>query len=408
MLRAVKLSIFVSVIAGAILLSVSSVSAQCTVLTNYCPGASDQGFDFVSEGRMDLVAVQRGWLNGTTSGERDDILEEAREYCVATDTDVNNLWSYSSGSGFGGCTVPEVASGKVQGAAGLCSRLEESGCCPSNAPNLVWRLSNNGVLCDSVEAYGCCPNGANTIRESGNICYNGSTPLTDSGNAIQAVPTVHGIWQVDENNGIIPAVTAYTCGGEPGDQRSCRIDADGNLLRAITISNQNECLGAGEVCLPHDTQFTAPATGEEYTCVNGRVRRGNVTSGDNDGAAGCDLIDVDSEEADLCFRCIEQNTEDRDDGKVFVWNALGCWDVSLNGVVTRLFQIGVGIIGGVMILRFIQAAIMMQTDNPEQIREAREIITSAIIALIVLLGAVVILRFLGINVLGILPVDFLA
>ncbi len=85
----------------------------------------------------------------------------------------------------------------------------------------------------------------------------------------------------------------------------------------------------------------------------------------------------------------------------------GCLDVSRDGIITRIFQIGIGLIGGAMVVRIIQAAFMMQTDNPEKIREAREIIGSAIIAILVLVGSVTILRFLGINVLNVLPSDFL-
>jgi len=113
---------------------------------------------------------------------------------------------------------------------------------------------------------------------------------------------------------------------------------------------------------------------------------------------GCFYI-ADEKEKKLCSDCLLGGTN--------VWTAIGCVDTSQTGITTRLLQIGLGIIGGVMIVRIMQGAIMLQTENPEQIKEAREILLSTVIALIVMVGALVILRFLGVNILsGLIPADF--
>lgn len=113
---------------------------------------------------------------------------------------------------------------------------------------------------------------------------------------------------------------------------------------------------------------------------------------------GCVTVS-DPKEQEICEKCVQQVGS--------IYTSIGCVDTSRDGIITRIFQIAIGVIGFFMIFRVISAALKMQTDNPEQIKEAWEMIWSALFALLVLVGAVVILRFLGINLLGIFPADFL-
>jgi hypothetical protein len=56
--------------------------------------------------------------------------------------------------------------------------------------------------------------------------------------------------------------------------------------------------------------------------------------------------------------------------------------------------------GGVVILRIIQGALTMQKGDPEGFQEGREVITSALIGLLLLIFSAAVLNFLGINILG--------
>lgn len=89
------------------------------------------------------------------------------------------------------------------------------------------------------------------------------------------------------------------------------------------------------------------------------------------------------------------------------YSGAGCIPVTSNDLIIRIFQIGLGVVGAFAIVRFIQAALLRQTADPSKIQESYDIITSIIIGLVVLLGSVVILKFIGVDVLQILPTDFL-
>jgi len=89
-----------------------------------------------------------------------------------------------------------------------------------------------------------------------------------------------------------------------------------------------------------------------------------------------------------------------------VYSSLGCIDTEMNALIIRIFQIGIGIVGAIGVFRIMQAAILRQSADPAKIQESWDIITSVIIGLVVLLGSIIILRVIGINVLGILPLDF--
>ena len=84
-----------------------------------------------------------------------------------------------------------------------------------------------------------------------------------------------------------------------------------------------------------------------------------------------------------------------------VWTELGCISATTNGVILAITRIFVGIITAVVILRFIQAGFMMNTDDPEKIKEAKAIVVSAITALVFGVMIPIILNFIGIDVLGI-------
>jgi hypothetical protein len=105
------------------------------------------------------------------------------------------------------------------------------------------------------------------------------------------------------------------------------------------------------------------------------------------------------EEFNRCIQCI-------DDCDTCVYSALGCIDTTLNGVITTIMRIGLGVLGAVGILRIMQAAMLRQSADPKDIQESWDIIMSVIMGAIVLVASSLILRVIGVNILGILPFDF--
>jgi hypothetical protein len=79
----------------------------------------------------------------------------------------------------------------------------------------------------------------------------------------------------------------------------------------------------------------------------------------------------------------------------------GCINASSTGsVVNTIVRVALGVMGGVVILRIIQGALTMQKGDPEGFQEGREVITSALIGLLLLIFSAAVLNFLGINILG--------
>ena len=109
---------------------------------------------------------------------------------------------------------------------------------------------------------------------------------------------------------------------------------------------------------------------------------------------------VDTNIKTTCLTCIENCP-------TCVWSDAGCFDTTQNGMIIRIFQIGLGIVGGLGILRFFQAALLRQTSDPTKIQESYDILTSLIMGIVLLLGSIVLLRYLSIDVLQLLPTNFL-
>ncbi len=133
----------------------------------------------------------------------------------------------------------------------------------------------------------------------------------------------------------------------------------------------------------------------------------------DDDPADLPAFDADStcknltKEADQenCRECFAKN-ETGDSSSAFVWSEIGCIDTSQNGFTVRIFQIGFGLYGGIVMVKVGMAALAMQDRDPAKIKEFKEVINAAVWALAALAGAIPILQFLGINVLGIFPSNF--
>lgn len=86
-----------------------------------------------------------------------------------------------------------------------------------------------------------------------------------------------------------------------------------------------------------------------------------------------------------------------------VWTAVGCIETDFKQGLGRIIGIGLSIAGGITILRILAAAFMLSTSQGEAKRtgEARDIITSSIIGLLFIIFSVVILQYVGSDILKI-------
>jgi hypothetical protein len=84
-----------------------------------------------------------------------------------------------------------------------------------------------------------------------------------------------------------------------------------------------------------------------------------------------------------------------------VWTELGCIKATENGIIVAVMRVFIGVVTGLAVIRFIQAGIMLNTDDPEKIKEGKSIAISAVAAIV--FGALIpiILNFVGIKILDI-------
>ncbi|OGG13401.1 hypothetical protein A3D77_04865 [Candidatus Gottesmanbacteria bacterium RIFCSPHIGHO2_02_FULL_39_11] len=85
-----------------------------------------------------------------------------------------------------------------------------------------------------------------------------------------------------------------------------------------------------------------------------------------------------------------------------IWSAIGCLPTDLGEFINKyLFVTGIGIIGGVAFLYLLYGSFLIMTSagNPEQVAQAREIITSSIMGLLLAIFSLLILRIISVDIL---------
>lgn len=90
------------------------------------------------------------------------------------------------------------------------------------------------------------------------------------------------------------------------------------------------------------------------------------------------------------------------DGKG-AWTAFGCIKTDPGAFVGEILRIGIGIGGGIafLLILFGGFQILTSAGNPEQLAAGRELVTSAIMGLLLIIFSVFLLRLIGFNILGI-------
>lgn len=93
----------------------------------------------------------------------------------------------------------------------------------------------------------------------------------------------------------------------------------------------------------------------------------------------------------------------QDSPKHAMWTAIGCIPTSNQGLASALIKFGVAIAGGLAILLILFGAFTVTTSasNPQRLQVGREIVTAAIIGLVFIVLSVVILQYLGVEILQI-------
>lgn len=85
-----------------------------------------------------------------------------------------------------------------------------------------------------------------------------------------------------------------------------------------------------------------------------------------------------------------------------ILTGLGCIPTDATGFIQRILTIGIGLGGGIAFLLILLGGfkVIMSQGNPEAMNEGRDLITSAIAGLMLIIFSVFILRFIGVNILS--------
>lgn len=113
----------------------------------------------------------------------------------------------------------------------------------------------------------------------------------------------------------------------------------------------------------------------------------------------CDAIS-DPTQKSGCDSCMGKDTSPG------VWTAIGCIesiDANPAALLKKILGLAMGIAGGIafLLILFGGFQIMSSAGNPEQLSAGRELVTSAITGLLLIIFSVFILQFIGVNIIGI-------
>jgi len=105
-------------------------------------------------------------------------------------------------------------------------------------------------------------------------------------------------------------------------------------------------------------------------------------------------IKEDTAEFDACQECFQSGG---------VWTAVGCIPSDPESVIKTIITIGLAAGGGIVLVMILVGSFMLSVSqgDPNKTKEAKEIITSAIIGLLFVIFSVTILQFIGVEVLHI-------
>lgn len=260
----------------------------------------------------------------------------------------------------------------------------------------------------------CCPEGFPYIRGMGLICCKSEAPaacsllpnLTCLTTGCNSTYGKEGFYSDLGEEPFPKATVGYSC-----EETNCFTNKSNELIeneKRINLSSIEKskyfCYASVGVAMSVPPELVVPG---DQVCFNGKFiskaeyeRWGSLI-----GLYASCMDSPNPSERERCAKCYEPCIGY--DACPLIYNSMGCVDTNPQGLITRVFQIGIGVIGAVGIVRVMQAAFMRQSGDPAKLKESYDIISSVVIGAILLIFGIVILRFIGINVLQILPFDFL-
>lgn len=204
---------------------------------------------------------------------------------------------------------------------------------------------------------------------------------------------------------------AAGCGTQIGDifwrmtGAGAVVTIPGDIHCAIDANNTDIYNKTFQECMP---EFTGQVNrnsdfyGVQGTCeapLPTSMAIGGLTQLINTPFELCSQIDEhDTDAVGKCEHCIADN-----DNPQGMWTAIGCIPTAPTSIIQTLIKLALGIGGGITLLLILAGAFRLSVSqgDPKQAEEAKEQITSAVIGLLFIIFSIVMLRFVGIQVLHI-------
>lgn len=108
----------------------------------------------------------------------------------------------------------------------------------------------------------------------------------------------------------------------------------------------------------------------------------------------CAQIKKDTNQYDSCMTCFTGQG---------IWTAIGCIPSNPQSIIQTIIVIGLALGGGIVLIMILAGSFMLSVSqgDPNKTKEAKEMITSAIIGLLFVIFSVTILQFIGVSILHI-------
>lgn len=203
-----------------------------------------------------------------------------------------------------------------------------------------------------------------------------------------------------------------SCGGERSI-RKCAAPTNVRCDCGTTDNRDDKCVADAAECNSSCKGITSsptdPGTDPVAICKAKLLKPGiNIAAGckaTNEVLCNC-VVDklnspgtVDSVESNRCISCLCNGNS---------WSGIGCIDTnSTQGIITSVMRIVLGVIGGIALILMIISGYLYNTGQVDNVAKAKQTITAMFAAIIFIVFSVLLLRFIGVNVLDVTTVGII-
>lgn len=173
-----------------------------------------------------------------------------------------------------------------------------------------------------------------------------------------------------------------------GDSASCDLDVSGSNNGAIYSITAQYNLNTNVTCRLSTGKITVNNSCADTSCIEDPSLITENTY------KICMQIPSTGTGRERCIACEENNG---------IWTAIGCIPTSPEAVTKTLVTIGLSLAGTVVLIMILAGSFMLSTSqgDPNKTKEAKEMITSAIIGLLFIVFSITILQYIGVSILHI-------